>query len=370
MGDAQSGLAPGDALSVSEITAQARLDHPEEVAGQIPHKQRKVKKDEEQVEFPTLALRGTGERLTGTTGPETLTIDLYLEKTNHQAGYADVGVEGEENQTWRIIAFDMNGDFDDESFEFIYTLAKPSGALFYMNLVGGEYIIDKIGYVGYEGFLMHPANGYELATLEGTYRIDFGYRFLLNPEYKQGIEDVTTLMKLIEKGTEKLASLSNSIQKEEDRLEKLQQEEPNPKKPEVLPAKISAQEAKISALEVQLADQKEATEIDLRSFYAKRLEISDLFAAFMLTNQYTWLDYSGKDEFFKIWQQVDELDRRAETEFLELAPYLYSPKELETARKETTDRIEFNNNEAKAPVEATFTSRESMLVQAEPASDN
>lgn len=340
------GLAAGDGDRISLALAQTRAQFPELSARGLPYAMRESKDDGA---APELALRGSGigfsqglqlaERTKGT-------IQLYLDKASYARGYAVVQLDGGSQETWPIVAFELRGSAADR-FEFTYLLSTPGGGLRYLALLGGTYSDAGKDLLAYEGTLFIPTAGKPLDAWVRAYKFDFGYAYPVRPTYQTGVEEAESLFRELQKDVATIQALSERLSKAEGEVTAMKEggdSGTTRKGPD--PVTL---DARVADLKSQLIQKTAETEAKALRYYEVRTSVDNTYAAFVLTNPYTWRDRAGQADYYKRWQKVEfhhpAIDNLIET----LVPFLPDSKRLESTRAQAMALFAKNNNWDKNP---------------------
>jgi hypothetical protein len=340
------GFAAGDGGRLSLAVAQSRAQFPELSAQGLAYAMRESKAGGG---APELALRGTGvgfsrglqlkERGKGS-------IQLYLDKATYARGYAVVQLEGGAEEKWPIVAYELRGKAG-ERFEFSYLLAPPGGGLRYLVLLGGNYTDAGKEVLAYEGTLFIPAAGKPVDEWARAFKFDFGYKYPARAAYLAGVDEAESLFRELQRDVPAIQSLSERAAKTENDAASARQtgdgatarRGPDP----------AALAARAGDLKAQLAQKIGETEAKALHYYEVRTAADNAYAAFVLTNPYTWRNIAGQADAYKRWQKVEfhhpAIDKLVET----LVTFLPDPKRLESARSQAMALFAKNNNWDKNP---------------------
>ncbi|HEX7929163.1 MAG TPA: hypothetical protein VF678_16325, partial [bacterium] len=105
-------------------------------------------------------------------------------------------------------------------------------------------------------------------------------------------------------------------------------------------------------LKAQARDRAAATEARALRYYEVRTAVDNGYAAFVLTNPYTWRDTAGQAELYKRWQKVEFHHPQIDDLVATLVPLLPDGKKLEDARTQAMALFAKNNNWDKNPEKA------------------
>lgn len=333
----------GDALSLA--VAQARAQFPELSAQGMAYVPREAKPESTP---PMLALQGSG---TGFSRGLQLTertkgsIKLYLDKTSYARGYAVVKLGDAGEERWPIVAYELRGKASDR-FEFSYMLEAPDGGLRYLVILGGTYSNGGKDLLAYEGTLFIPTPGKGLAEWARAYKFDFGFKYPVRPAYQEGVDEAETLFRELQGDIPAIDDLS-------ERLERARQAADAAKRAASTASgrgpDPAALDAKVADLKAQRDKKISETEVKALHYYEVRTQVDNAYAAFVLSNPFTWRDVDGETDYYQRWQKVEFEHPLIDQLMDRLVTYLPDAKRLETSRAAAMALFAKNDNWDKNP---------------------
>ncbi|MCH8842532.1 MAG: hypothetical protein IID61_06080 [SAR324 cluster bacterium] len=354
-----SGLPERNTAALSGIVNDSRAAHPGISAASVPHEPRTLSEDDPAVEIE-LALKGEGVAVFAGKGVDEASkanLELHLNKSNYAEGELRVTFSGEDEQIWPIIAFDLLGERDDE-FEFIYVVSTPDSKVRYLAIIGGKYDVDDNEYVGYEGTLVSPKEGSAIEEWAWLYKIDFGYRYPVDPKYAADIEATDAALDAVNDGVSQVDSTKENIAETKTDLETNKAEPKTNDNRASLKEEKKQLEEQLESLEKALEKAIAETETAIAGYYDQRTAVSNDFAEFTTFNQYHWLDTDGKTDHFEDWQEVESLDEDMDELYKGFLPDAADKDKIKSAREEALEVIQKNDNSAKNPEAAEPTDEE------------
>lgn len=341
----QAGIPSARVLEVSELVSRVRSDYPDLAAREIPHEIRSFGRRYSPPKA-VLALRGKG---TAVSGSEGLSMKLYLDKDSYSSGQAQLLWEDGRTETVPIVAFDNKGR-PDGLFDNIYIFQREDGGLYYFDLVGGEYGSLNIKYVGFEGTLILPGPGNSVKEGATVYKVDFGFRYPLPPEFVAHTNRLNDLTSDLSKGVKTLQSTKADVDKAEEELLSLRNTPPTEAEAPAQEKRIQALEAKARELKASLDNDGMTTESLFSEYFMRRKSFSDSFTAFLESNYYTWITPEEAVDYWKRWRQVQKDDEQIDKAFQGFIDLAQNPERLRGDRRETLQVIERNNNQSLDPL--------------------
>lgn len=346
----RAGLAHGDAERLSLIVAQSRAQFPDLSAVALRQGPYRPQDDRETAE-PTLALRGegTGVRPGVQRGQaETVSLELYLDKSHYDAGHLRLQRGGGPAETWRVIAHDLRGDVT-EDFELILTLADGENRVRYLVVLGGRYPAEEPSYIAYEGTLLFPGKGVRLDQWPLLYKVDFGFRHPSPPEYQGLVDESGERLQALDEAVSELFEISNRISEQQEQLEQLARKEVPPEQRDAHTLELERRRQRIADLRAELRGKARQTEADMIAYYELRARIARSYAAFVETNPYLWRDTEGRQAHYDYWKQVEFQHPRIDTLHVSLVSYLDDAGDLEQAKEDAFRVIDRLDNWSRNP---------------------
>jgi hypothetical protein len=223
----------------------------------------------------------------------------------------------------------------------------PTGGLRYLVVLGGPSGESGGESLAYEGLLFIPTPGKPLDEWSRTYKFDFGFHYPAPPAYFAQVDQAESLYRELQHDVPAVETLRERLGKAEADAATAQQAPagaaqrggPDP----------AALDARARELKTQLAQRKAEAAIKALRYYEVRRALDDAYAAFVLTNPYTWRNLEGQAAFYQRWQTVEFHHPRIDELIARLAALLPEPKQLERARSEAMAVFARNNNWDKNP---------------------
>ncbi|MCZ6842682.1 MAG: hypothetical protein O7G32_07615 [SAR324 cluster bacterium] len=344
------GLAGGDAAAVSAVVAQTRAQFPALSAGGLAYTQRDAPAilDDKDLEA---VLRGSGVGVSpgvqkGDKASAEFTV--FLDKPAYSSGYVKISGEISKNdgaeQTWRVVAYEHRGGAD-EDFEFLYLLRGPGDELRHLAIIGGAFTEGKEKFLGIEGTLVLAGRDGSLKAWQRAFKIDFGQRMPLVPEYQGLVEEAVQLFSRLRKRVPGLESLRARSARAEQELEKLTASPSDA----ASQAKSQNAQTKLDELRTQYGGELSEAESIMARYFVRREKIAGAYAAFTATNQYTWALPAAQQGFFDTWKEVETHHPRIDDLARQLVGLLDDPGKVNKTRAAAMDAVKRNNNWGRNP---------------------
>ena len=347
---AEAGMAGGDGERLALAVAQSRAQFPELSALQL-RQGPLLTEQQAGREEPSLALKGMGVGIAPGVQSgirDEIELALYIDKSRYDAGYMEVAFDGGHAEIWRIIAHDLRGDVAGD-FELILTLADGLARVRYLVILGGRYPARKPEYTAYEGTLILPGQGADIAAWERIYKIDFGFRHPLPPAFSAMVDDAQRRTETLKRTIRELEKRKDYIDRARSEMETLAAEPPPELYPELQTLELARRDDEIADMEYGLTEAAAAAEAEFVDYYRLRAEISDHYAEFTDSNLYHWQNPVRRQAYYDHWKKVEfhhpEIDNIHEA----LVIYLHDPTNLDQTRAEAFTIIDRNNNWDKNP---------------------
>lgn len=341
----QGGIPAAQVLEVSDIVARMRSEYPDLSATAVPYEGRHFGKAYASPE-PVLALAGKGRAISS---EEHVAVRLYLDKASYTAGYVEVAWDGGTPEVLPIVAFDNKGR-PDGVFDYIYLLTRDDGGMYYLDLVGGEYGGMNVKYVGFEGTLIVPGPGPSLRNGTKVYKLDFGFRFPLPPEFAAHVGKAGDLAGSLSKGSRSLLSRKAELERTQEELLGLRNTPPAEDKAAAQEKKIQALEARVTTLKAGISSDTDLLESAFSEYFVLRQTISDSYADFISSNYYTWMPPGDQLDYWKEWRKMQGYDEKVEEAYQPFLDFAGNPDRLREDRKQALRTIEKNDIKSRDPL--------------------
>jgi len=339
----RGGIASDQVLEVSNVVSRMRSEYPDLSATSVPYEGRSVSGARA---LPAPALTGKGRAVSS---GEPVSVKLYLDKSSYSEGYVDVEWNGGARETLPIVAFDNKGR-PNEVFDYIYLLRRGEGGLCYLVLVGGEYGGLNVKYVGFEGTLIVPGSNQSLETDAQVYKLDFGFRYPLPPEFEAHVRKAGELSGSLYKESRTILSKEAELDKVEEELVRLRNTPPAEDKAGAQEKRVRELEARATTLKEGGSSDKDYVESVFSEYFSLRRSVSDSYADFLSSNHYLWMDRESQLGYWKQWRKMQAYDEKVEEVFQPFLGLAGNPERLKEDRKQALRAVEKNNIKSLDPM--------------------
>lgn len=352
------GLAVTDAARLSMIVAQTRAQFPALSGSKLPYNRRKtpaaVKGGAGQGLQPEPVLHGTGTAISpGVQAGKTTHIQLilHLSKPEYDSGFLMLsGKEGKQERR-QIVAFDKRGNAD-KVFEFQYVLADPQGKLSYLAVLGGTYKGEGGEFLGFEGTLIEAGADADIEKWRKGYKIDFGYNFPVEPEYRAMVAQAEELFRQLVRRMREAESLQRKITPLEKEAAELKAVRPKEGEEAQQASAVADKVARAAELQGRLKGELTRAEADILHYYELRGKIAQAYSRFYESNHYTWQETGVQQAFYDGWKPVELHHPRIDKLTKLLLAMLEKPEALKAGQKAALEKVEHYDNWSKNPTEA------------------
>ena len=342
--DEFSGLNKSTADEIVSSANDTRIKAPEISATNIIYKEQK--QDSIEAVEPTLALKGVAKSLKNSNAHN---VSLFMDKPNYHEGKLVIDINGT-SEIWPIVAFKNRGEYNGNFFEFVYLLSNNRGEMRSLVIVGNEFKEDESRFIAYEGTLIVPGDGPNWKRWSNAYKIDFGYKLPKRTIYSESLLEAKNKAKEVDKQLKSMKKQRAGIEAKSAAIASLVEKMKTLENKITIQSEIDQKNAEKLLVEEALQTAKIEIEKNLIDLIKVRERISYEYAAFVQTNQYTWLPPKEQNKHYKKWQGTASVDTSIDVFMEDLVSFIGDFQQINFNHEGMIYTINENNNEGKNPI--------------------